>query len=175
MKNLILVAVLAFAAPACNVMDKATPQETASIEALREEDTPESNAEADAMERSIAERAVSGFVKWIDPFIPIPLELFTGLAATLVFPRVRRTAIKTIKEAGNVVAGTVPKLLKGDFNSATDALGDFVKSAGSVVGWSDSRNDTADDLAEWAEEIRVSDPTLAQAIDDKLAMMAAPA
>jgi hypothetical protein len=171
MKQLLLVAVLALAAPACNVMDRATPEEVQTIEDLREENTPESNAEADALEKSIAERAVRGIVKFIDPLIPVPLEVFTPMVAMLAFKRVRRTTVKSIKTVASSVAHTA----KGDWSQAGKALGDGVNDVLAIVGARDSRNDTADDLADWAEEVRVTDPTLAAAIDAKIAEMAATA
>ncbi len=128
------------------------------------------DAEMKEMDTTVAERAVGGFIKMIDPYIPIPLEVFTGLIATLAFPRVRRTAVKTIKAAVDVAKNTI----KGDISKAGTAIGDLVVTAGSVVGWADSRNATEDDLATWAADARTAgDTDLAAKIDARIAAMAA--
>lgn len=164
MKQILLVAVLAFAAPACKTDQVATPAEQAEMVVLVEAGDVEG---AEALERSIAERAVGGFIEIIDPLIPFPMKVFTGLIAAALFPRVRRTTLSSVKK----VADTTIKLIKGDWKNAGTAIGEAVNDTLSIVGLVDSRNATSDDMQAWADDVRASDPTLADAIEAKILLM----
>lgn len=166
MKQILLVAALALAASACKTEQVATPAEQAALVELVAAGDVEG---AEALERSIAERAVGGFIEIIDPLIPFPLKVFTGLAASLLFPRVRRTTLSSLKK----VANTTVNLVKGDWKTAGTAVGEAVNDTLSIFGLVDSRNATSDDLQAWADDVRVSDPTLAAAIEAKIAADAA--
>ena len=162
MKLFVLVAVLAFVTPACSTTSVATPEEAAA----RSEAVEAGDQDAvDAIDRSIAERAVGGVVGLVDPFIPAPLQPFVPLLATLFFKRVRRTTVKSLKEIGNVAKNAIT----GDFKEAGSAIGQAVESTLSIVGFKDSRNDTADDLQAWADSVRATNPTLAEDIEAKIA------
>ena len=123
----------------------------------------------DAIDRSIAERAVGGIVGIIDPFIPAPIQPFVPLLATLFFKRVRRTAVKSLKDVGTVASNAI----KGDFKQAGTAVGDAIDSTLSIVGLKDSRNDTAEDLQAWADSVRATNPSLAVSIEAKIAELTA--
>jgi len=176
MRTLLLVAVLALAAPACSVADNATPEETARMEELAEEaanaraigdleSADAADAEASGIESNIAARTVGAAWNLVAPFVPAPLIPFLPIVPALLFKRVRRTAAKALKEAAKVASNTI----KGDFTQAGTAIGDAVDSALSIVGLKDSRNDTADDLQTWADEARAAGHTdLALQIEDRI-------
>ncbi len=146
MRNLILIASAAvtlslFTLTACVAEDYATPAEIEQIETLEAAGDTEGAA---LVERGIAERTVGNIVAMVDPWIPLPVKVFAPLFATLFFKRVRRQAVKTLKEAGDVLTKTVT----GDFTQAGQALGDMVDTALSVVGLKDSRKDTVEEMME---------------------------
>ncbi len=149
MRNLILIAsaCLTLTVVACVAEDYATPTEVGQLEAL---DAAGDTEGAAAVERGIAERTVGNLIGLVESRIPLPLKIFTPFLATLFFPRIRRQAVKTIKEAADVAKKTVT----GDFSLAGKALGDMVDSALSVVGLTDSRKDTLEEMQEQADALR---------------------
>ncbi len=141
---------------ACQASDMATPEEQVALEVA---ETPEAKA---LVERSIAERVVGDVVGFIDPFIPAPIQPFIPLLATLFFKRVRRTAMSSIKAVGD----TLKKTVTGDFKGAGQAIGDAVDATFSIIGLTDSRNDTDDDLETMLTEANeVSDTALEAALN----------
>ena len=187
MKRTTLAALFLCAVPiavttSCEVSQVATPEEQAAQASLDEQiaavqvriDAGETGLDAelaqlvaarDAGARSIAERVVGSVVKFIDPFIPAPLQPFVPLLGGLFFKRPR----KVIKGQFKKVWNATKNVSKGEVGAAATDVGDALEDVLKLVGLRHSNKDPMAVMRGAAQAARdAGNASLAIAIEAKI-------